>query len=48
MCNGMAYHGNCAADEDETSGLDGLAVDAGERLGGIVGQNGDLLVRHGC
>jgi hypothetical protein len=47
--NGITYHGDCAADEDEAAGLDGLAVDAGERLGGLVGKNGDLLVRHdGC
>lgn len=35
-----------AADEDEATSLDGLAVDAGQRLGSLVGGNGDLLVRH--
>ena len=41
------YGGSRAADEDETASLDGLAVDTGQRLGSLVGGNGDLLVGHG-
>lgn len=43
--HGNGVHGDSAGDEDHAVGLDGLAVDAGERLGGLVGDNG-FLGRH--
>lgn len=47
--HGDRVHGHGARDEDQTTGLDGLAVDTGERLGGLVGEDGGLdVVGHCC
>lgn len=43
--HGDGVHGHGARDKDEAVGLDGLAVDAGEGLGGVGGDHG-LLSRH--
>lgn len=43
--HGDGVHGHGARDKDHAIGLDGLAVDAGQRLGGVRGENG-LLSRH--
>ena len=43
--HGDRVHGNSARDKDHSVGLDSLAVDAGERLGGLVGDDG-FLGRH--
>lgn len=45
----LGIHGDGAGDKDEAVGDNGLAVDAGERLGGLVGED-CLLAGHcsGC
>lgn len=37
---GLGVHGNGAGTVDGAVGDDGLVVDAGERLGGLVGEDG--------
>lgn len=43
--HGDGVHGDSARHEDHAVGLNGLAVDTGERLGGLVGDDG-FLGRH--
>lgn len=38
----LGVQGNSARDEDHAIGLDGLAVNARERLGSLVGTNSNL------
>jgi hypothetical protein len=38
----LSVHGDGAGDEDHAIGLDGLAVDARERLGSLVGENSNF------
>jgi hypothetical protein len=38
----LGVHGDGARDKDHAIGLDGLAVDAGERLGSLVSEDSDL------
>ena len=44
---GLSVHGNGAGAVDKAAGLDGLAVDARERLGSRGGEDGGLLGGHG-
>lgn len=44
--HGLGVHGDGARDKDHAVGLDGLAVDAGEGLGGLVGEDGFLGRGH--
>lgn len=45
--HGDGVHGHGARDKDEAVGLDGLAVDAGEGLGGVGGEDGDFFGHFG-
>lgn len=40
--HGHRVHGNGAGAEDHAIGDDGLAVDAGQGLRGLIGENGGL------
>lgn len=46
--HGNGVHGHGARDKDKAVGLDGLAVDAGEGLGSLGGEDGDLLRHCDC
>lgn len=44
---GLSVHGDSAGAEDHAIGNNGLGVDAGKRLGSLVGEGSDLVGHFG-